>query len=1594
MIELYGVGATDFSKNGITLRPQEATVTYQENGQYDLELLFPVSDDLPEIEYGQVIRCTVPRQVIDTISLGLASYWTVSDANGATLYSKVPGTKGVSYKQWNANTAANNGYTVGSKVTYDRKNYRCTQWSDTAGDRLVPPSASSWWTQISGTTSTPGKVAADLEYGAIVIRTGDFNSRYMEAADTAGHAGYIEISKCTDSGETEERTVQGWTITEQCFVVTDIVKEDRSGKKIRITCDHVSYQLGRTMLGDCNLTEVNPATALMLIRGAMQETYPGVTETNITDRTITQDYSWKNAQAAILDPKSGVLQASGGMIIRDNWDVYLLEEGEENPKYSVRYGANMKSVKWTGSVDSLVTRVYPVAKSEDGETLMLPEKYIDTVRDVPFIRPEVLDTKLKVGDKIEGSDGTETELTEDEVLSRMRDAAAARFSDDKCDQPEVKLELDWIHMPETEEYKEYAALDNAAPGEWVAVTSGPLGISVNIRMTGYTWDPILCRYKSTTFGDIKVKSTVAGYSLQSGAVTNRALASGAVRGENIQANSLTAREIEAGSITADEIASRSIVTELLAANAVTADEIAANSITSEKIQAYAITAAKIAADAITSDKILAGSITAVKIAADAVTADKIQAGSVTADKIGAGAVTAEKVAANAITANKIDAGAVTTEKLAAGSVTANKISTTDLAAIQATLQIASIASATIQSADIGYAQIKDLNAQSAYFGQAIFDEAVGGKLYVPRLAVGYAAMIGATVGDLVIQASNGNYYALDVGLDGNVTATQRTVTSAEITAGHTNDGRTLVLGTDIVAEDLNTSNIYAGHALMDEIIAQTIDVDQLWAREAFINALMVQDISSNTYIRSTIGTWDSGSTITQTINSLNSRISELGYGTVYMQPDEPDHSHLTSGDIWVQTMPEGTWQSVYNEWNSWTEIYNNVDAWQTLGSVPIMWVWDGQGWQLMYDAQLPTTLQTEIEQLSDAIALRATKAEVNLLSGQVSTFSAKLTVQAEEIRSAVEAVNTKASVYVMWADPRTAYTVTLGDQWVKRDERLATWQTVYDGYDSWTELYNTHDHWQDSLGDRTYVWTGSQWIETSDRAEEIYQRTLIDQTSTQISLLAETTATIQGEQYSLRSQLTVANDRISAEVERATTAEGGKISKTSRLQTADAIVSEAVTQANSAASGAYIAKTTIYQDAESIKTEAVRESASAASGSYIAKTSTYQTADAIMTEAVRQAGTNANNNYLKKTNTYQTADAIVNEAVSASESSAAQLYLAKSGNYTDVDAILTEAQNKADAAATTAKNASIAKTSSYQSAQAIVNAAVASATTAAGQAYIAKTSSYQTADAIVGAAETYVDGELENYSTTEQTATAISSYVTDNAYGKVSGITIQSAGIDISASQYVHIDSGGNFRVTTGNFGIKSDAGANEYVLWSNDPNDNTKYFRVKRDGTVYLTKLIAVSESGSETTINLRTAGLWKLNYHTVKNYSTNSITLSNGDVVNFIKASDINISAGLELGADGKSYNYWGIASGAISKTGTHVNTGQVIYDNGVSAGYKQGWNECRQQMIDNLGGNYYWNAGTYYSQLFVAPSVGAKAVNDCRAAQTRYAVPAAKT
>lgn len=168
---------------------------------------------------------------------------------------------------------------------------------------------------------------------------------------------------------------------------------------------------------------------------------------------------------------------------------------------------------------------------------------------------------------------------------------------------------------------------------------------------------------------------------------------------------------------------------------------------------------------------------------------------------------------------------------------AEKAKIDDLDVEQIYADIAKMGLANIDQADIGWAQIKDLTTNTA-----IIREGIGGKLYIDQLAVTEANMVSLTVGELVVKGDDGNFYAIIVDDEGNITTELKQVEGDNI-ANNTIEGGKLIENT-ITARELNVSKIFADEALIGAIKSANIDVSDLFANNAFISSLETYVISS------------------------------------------------------------------------------------------------------------------------------------------------------------------------------------------------------------------------------------------------------------------------------------------------------------------------------------------------------------------------------------------------------------------------------------------------------------------------------------------------------------------------------------------------------------------------------------------------------------------------------------------------------------------------------------------------------------------------------------------------------------------------------
>ena len=501
-------------------------------------------------------------------------------------------------------------------------------------------------------------------------------------------------------------------VTEQCFRIYSV---DVDAEKAMVTVEarHISYDFMGNMCGQLTAqTGTYVLNALIKMQGSLLAPDDRILATDITRRVNLGDHSFINPIKYLMDPDFGLVQRARARLIRDNRDFYLLDNDHPPDRgYEIAYGKNMTGITWHKGTENVVTRIVPLGEDADGKTMLLPEKWVDSphIGDYPIIHIGTLnvsDAKEVLPDEADDEDEDEeapastiTPVTKDECYQLMREAAQDAF-EKGCDLTDLTIEVDFIHIGDTEEYRQFRNLERVFLYDLVHIRHAPTGFVAEAQVSGYKWDALMRRYSSITIGNVfsVESSVVAGYQLSEGSISGGKIAAGAVSGANlrelavtngkiahaaistanIQDAAITRAQIADAAVGTAQIGLASITSALIGAEAVGTTQIADGSITDAKI--VELTANKINAGTLSVERLeLVGSKSSVVYAlnntgdlvsqnVDTLDGDLLTERSITGDKIVANAITANEIASRTITSNEILAGTITGAEIAAETI--------------------------------------------------------------------------------------------------------------------------------------------------------------------------------------------------------------------------------------------------------------------------------------------------------------------------------------------------------------------------------------------------------------------------------------------------------------------------------------------------------------------------------------------------------------------------------------------------------------------------------------------------------------------------------------------------------------------------------------------------------------------------------------------------------------------------------------------------------------------------------------------------------------------------------------------------------------
>ena len=489
MIWIYEQGHEDFSTNGLgSLLPTRCEIKEEQNGAYELELDHPIDEDglFSLLKTGRVIKAPVPAQTTPIIHMpATTSYEVWETAAAAKVYTKqstslgsstsvtVPALDLTSIKP---SVVAVRGYT-------DKDQKTVTKWVSN-GNRVLE------------------KVEAGVEVSVL-----SKDGAWYKATTPNGNTGWMQAASLTLVSSIAARppeTIQTRKIRDQLFRVYRAEKDTEAGE-VKVWARHISYDLLGNVLLDCNVNEKTVAQAIAQIDAACTQADHGFTIYTDSTATITADWSRKGYLEALLDPDEGLLSLANLRLVRDNYDLFLLERSEVS-RQSVSYGTNLMGVTLDINEDSIVNRIVPVGKTKDGDPLYIDAEYVDSPRNnaATIIRAKV----------IEYSDVAEKEAKDDEpavTLAQAKAALTAKANEEfdlGVDLPDITVDIDFLQLGDTVEYAAYRDLDRLYLGDLITVRDDAHDVELDAEITQVDYDVLTNRYIHMNVGVTEAARTI------------------------------------------------------------------------------------------------------------------------------------------------------------------------------------------------------------------------------------------------------------------------------------------------------------------------------------------------------------------------------------------------------------------------------------------------------------------------------------------------------------------------------------------------------------------------------------------------------------------------------------------------------------------------------------------------------------------------------------------------------------------------------------------------------------------------------------------------------------------------------------------------------------------------------------------------------------------------------------------------------------------------------------------------------------------------------------------------------------------------------
>lgn len=295
-------------------------------------------------------------------------------------------------------------------------------------------------------------------------------------------------------------------LIEDNIIVTDVGYGNRQAFRIKnvnkrldnieVYATHIFYDLNDNLLEDIYPKSQTGETVINYILSHAQYEHNFIGYSNIVE-TSTARYVRKNlVEALIGEDSNSFINRWGGEIIRDNYNITMVNKRGVANGMQIRYAKNLTGIQFQIDRTTVGTRIMP--KAYDGT--LLPEKYIDSPNIDLYPHPII--RIIEYSDlKLAGEDG-DGYATTTELYEAMRNRVQEEFKNE-IDKPTITTTVNFIELANTKEYEQYKELEKLNIGDYTTVYVPHLEINITQRVYKTNYDVLLGRFVEFEMGYVK-----------------------------------------------------------------------------------------------------------------------------------------------------------------------------------------------------------------------------------------------------------------------------------------------------------------------------------------------------------------------------------------------------------------------------------------------------------------------------------------------------------------------------------------------------------------------------------------------------------------------------------------------------------------------------------------------------------------------------------------------------------------------------------------------------------------------------------------------------------------------------------------------------------------------------------------------------------------------------------------------------------------------------------------------------------------------------------------------------------------------------------